>query len=128
MRIDKNILIQSMNLDETKSVWFTNFKLSKNVGRCIIDLPPLNAIVNTYSPHGGEYKKLKISNIISGKRNYRPELISYPMFETKEEALNFYNESIDLEIERIENKKEEVIKQFDSYILRAKLNTSRKLK
>lgn len=117
--IDKNILIESLN-DSEKQVWFCNFKLSRRVGRCVIDLPPMNVIVKTHSPYGGDYRELKISNIISGKRNWRPSLTSYPMFETEKEALDYYNEKVKKEILRIEQNKEKKIKQFDSYIERAK--------
>ena len=117
--IDKNILIKSLNNSE-KQVWFCDFKLSRRVGKCVIDLPPMNAVVKTHSPYGGDYKELKISNIISGKRNWRPGLKSYPMFETEKEALDFYNQKVKKEILRTEQNKENKIKQFDSYIERAK--------
>ena len=117
--IDKNILVESLN-DSEKQVWFCDFQLSRRVGRCVIDLSPLNAMVKTHSPYGGDYKQLKISNIISGKRNWRPCLVSYPMFETEKEALDYYNQKVKNEILRIEQNKEKKIKQFDSYIERAK--------
>ena len=40
--IDKNILVESLN-DSEKQVWFCDFQLSRRVGRCVIDLSPLNA-------------------------------------------------------------------------------------
>lgn len=117
--IDKNILIESLD-DSEKQVWFCDFQLSRRVGRCVINLPPMNATVKTYSPYGGDYRELKISKRISGKRNWRPGLTSYPMFETEKEALDYYNEKVKKEILRIEQNKEKKIKQFDSYIERAK--------
>ena len=118
--IDKNILVNSLQDTQQKEVWISDFQLSRNIGRCIINLPPLNAIVKPWAPYGGNYKELKISNIISGKNNFRPELVSYPMFETKEDALNYYNEQIKLEFQRIEKNKINKIRQFDNYL--CKLN------